>query len=137
MGSAPRCAAAALSGLTVVIALSGCFPEEQAYRQNRYGVRGDGYTIYDPGIPGPAPQPTPAPSESAVSQPSADEPAPVVQTPTPPPLAEKLQYGVPVPGKPGFITSPHSPYAGQIDARGYPPGTELKDPYSGQVILVP
>ena len=43
----------------------------------------------------------------------------------------------PVPGKPGFVTSPHSPAAGYVDVRGFPPGSEVKDPYSGKIFLVP
>ena len=52
-------------------------------------------------------------------------------------VAHDLPYGTPVPGKPGFVTSPHSPGAGYVDVRGFPPGTEVKDPYSGKVFLVP
>lgn len=39
--------------------------------------------------------------------------------------------------KPGFVRSPHAPEAGLIDIRGYPPGTEVRDPYSGKPFLVP
>jgi hypothetical protein len=47
-------------------------------------------------------------------------------------------YGKAISGKPGFKTSPYAPYAGQIDVRGYPPGTEVHDPYApGKIILVP
>ncbi|MEI6493171.1 MAG: von Willebrand factor type A domain-containing protein [Verrucomicrobiota bacterium] len=42
----------------------------------------------------------------------------------------------PVSGKPGFVTSPHSPYAGYVDVRGFPPGTEVKDPYTGKSFVV-
>lgn len=63
----------------------------------------------------------------------------LASTPQPPaaPAAHELPYGTPVPGKPGFVTSPHSPNAGYVDVRGFPPGTEVKDPYSGKTFLVP
>jgi hypothetical protein len=50
---------------------------------------------------------------------------------------EDLRYGVPVPGKKGFVTSPFSPDAGYIDVRGFAPGTPVKDPYTGKVFLTP
>jgi hypothetical protein len=46
-------------------------------------------------------------------------------------------YAQPVPGKPGFVTSPYAPYSGYVDVRGFPPGTEVKDPYTQKVFLVP
>ena len=45
-------------------------------------------------------------------------------------------YGVPVPGKPGFVKSPFSPDK-LTDVRGIPPGTPVKDPYTDKVFLVP
>ncbi|MGB8168499.1 MAG: hypothetical protein WCF18_13460, partial [Chthoniobacteraceae bacterium] len=42
-----------------------------------------------------------------------------------------------VPGKPGFVTSPHAPHAGYIDVRGLKAGTEVKDPYSEKRFRVP
>jgi hypothetical protein len=50
---------------------------------------------------------------------------------------EDLRYGIPVPGKQGFVTSPFSPDSGYIDVRGFQPGTPVKDPYSGKIILTP
>lgn len=48
-----------------------------------------------------------------------------------------LQYGTPVPGKQGFVTSPYAPDSGYIDVRGMAPGTEVKDPYTGKSFLTP
>ena len=45
--------------------------------------------------------------------------------------------GTPVPGKPGFVTSPYKPYAGYVDVRVFSPGEQVKDPYSGKIFLVP
>jgi len=51
--------------------------------------------------------------------------------------AGKWPGASPVPGKPGFVTSPYKPDAGYIDVRGFPKGTEVKDPYTGKAFLVP
>ena len=60
--------------------------------------------------------------------------------------SEPPPYGIPVPGKNGMIYSPYKPDAGFIDittrnADGssavLPPGTKIKDPFSGKPILVP
>ena len=48
----------------------------------------------------------------------------------------ELPIGKSVPGKPGFVTSPFGS-AGLIDVRGFPPGSEVRDPYSGKTFLVP
>jgi hypothetical protein len=48
-----------------------------------------------------------------------------------------VPYGTPVPGKPGFVTSPFSPNAGYVDVTGFPPGTAVEDPYTGKIFLTP
>lgn len=55
----------------------------------------------------------------------------------PQPSGPPPAYGTPVTGRPGFVTSPYAPTQGYIDVRGFPPGTEVKDPYSGKMFLVP
>jgi hypothetical protein len=81
-----------------------------------------------PTVPPPSPSPTPT-----VSQP------PVRPASAPPTRNSKrdIPYGIPVPNKPGFVTSPYSPKSGYVDVRGFPSGTEVKDPYSGKTFLTP
>lgn len=86
--------------------------------------------------------PTPAPIQPATPTPT---PTPTVTQPpvrpasAPPTKNAKrdIPYGIPVPGKPGFVTSPYSPKSGYVDVRGFPGGTEVKDPYSGKIFLTP
>jgi hypothetical protein len=53
------------------------------------------------------------------------------------PTSSDLSYGTPVPGKQGFVTSPFAPNSGYVDVRGFPPGTQVKDPYTGKIFLTP
>jgi hypothetical protein len=62
---------------------------------------------------------------------------------SPPPTAAATKiakgdypYGIPVPGKPHLVESPYSP-GKYIDVEGFPPGTEVKDPYTDKIFLVP
>lgn len=48
-----------------------------------------------------------------------------------------LPYGIPVPNKTGFVTSPYAPKSGYVDVRNFPSGTEVKDPYTGKTFLTP
>jgi hypothetical protein len=48
-----------------------------------------------------------------------------------------LLYGTPVPGKPGLVTSPFAPDSGYVDVTGFPPRTEVEDPYTGKIFLTP
>lgn len=90
------------------------------------------------------PQPQPFPEDGTVPPgpvtPPSVEVAPEPQS-APAPAAPQTAkgdypYGVPVPGKAGFVRSPYSPDK-MTDVRGYAPGTEVKDPYTGKIFLVP
>jgi len=48
-----------------------------------------------------------------------------------------VPYGIPVPNKPGFVTSPFAPNGGYVDVRGFASGTEVKDPYTEKIFLTP
>ena len=76
-----------------------------------------------------------APPENA-SQPENATPS----TPAPPTTTKVTKgdfpYGIPVPGKPHLVESPYSP-GKYIDVEGFGPGSEVKDPYTGKIFLVP
>ena len=74
-------------------------------------------------------------------QPSSSPPAETVASPPPTAAPTKVAkgdypYGIPVPGKPHLVESPYSP-GKYIDVEGFPPGTEVKDPYTDKIFLVP
>jgi hypothetical protein len=52
------------------------------------------------------------------------------------PAAPKL-VGIVIDAKPGFVASPYAPDLGYVDVRGFPPGTEVKCPYTGHMFYVP
>lgn len=91
--------------------------------------------------------PTPKPLAERKAKPAPIGEAPVGQrtlsTPPPPPMAtpsprdQEVSFGKPVPGKPGFVTSPYTSGSGYIDVTGLQPGTEARDPYSGRIFKVP
>jgi len=68
---------------------------------------------------------------------SRKSPETATQPPPPTPEVAKPEYGIAVPGKPGFVQSPYAPGSGYVDVRGFPKGTEVKDPYSSRIFLVP
>jgi hypothetical protein len=78
------------------------------------------------------PPPTPTPT-ATTSQP----PVRVASAPPTKNSKRDIPYAIPVPNKPGFVTSPYSPKSGYVDVRGFPSGTEVKDPYSGKIFLTP
>jgi hypothetical protein len=84
--------------------------------------------------------PTPAPTSTPLPTPTATTTSTPVRPASAPPIKNSkrdVPYGIPVPNKPGFVTSPYNPKAGYVDVRGFPSGTEVKDPYSGKIFLTP
>jgi hypothetical protein len=95
-------------------------------------TKGNEQTADYPPEPVPPPPPTPTPT-ATTSQPQVrPASAPPIKS-----LKRDIPYGIPVPNKPGFVTSPFAPKAGYVDVRGFPSGTEVMDPYSGKIFLTP
>jgi hypothetical protein len=85
------------------------------------------------------PSPTGTPLQTPT--PTATITQPPVRVASAPPQNQSskrdIPYAIPVPNKPGFVTSPYSPKSGYVDVRGFTSGTEVKDPYSGKTFLTP
>jgi len=64
----------------------------------------------------------PKPWEAGTSKPSAKQEYP---------MGEKIA------GKTGLVKSPYARYAGEVDVKGIPSGTQVKCPYTGKIFIVP
>jgi hypothetical protein len=87
-------------------------------------------------------RPSSTPGPIPISSPSVGPPSePNVRTATAAPQTRGVKrdtpYAIPVPGKQGFVTSPYAPDAGYVDVHQFPPGVEVKDPFSGKVFRTP
>lgn len=136
--------------VTTAFYLGACAgPDEQQrkIKQHRYGYEGqdqaatDTQTMPPPVAPDANAQPQ---TKTETTTPQPPPPTEVTKTQPNAPATQKKDYpyGVPVAGKPGYVTSPYAPYAGLVDVRGYAPGTEVACPYSStpakkQIFLVP
>jgi hypothetical protein len=80
------------------------------------------------------PTPTPEPSVTPTPMSAPRASAVITDANT---RKRDLPYAIPVPNRPGFVTSPFAPNAGVVDVRGIPSGTEVKDPYTGRSFLTP
>ena len=125
--------------LLTVFALASCETDEPPPRQRRPAPR---YPVPQTSQYPPQPQPfaedgaplsVPPAQTETTTQETSPATAPTVSTTT---AKGDYPYGVPVPGKPGFVRSPYSPDK-MTDVRGYAPGTEVKDPYTQKIFLVP
>jgi len=132
---------------TALVCLTACESDQQQKPvKHKYGYTGDNNgTVVGPADTGSTESnngPAPVPDNGGPI-------APPPQTPPPPPTQQQANgngaapqkadypYAQPVPGKPGYVVSPYAPGSGYVDVRGWAPGTEVKDPYTGKIFLVP
>lgn len=73
------------------------------------------------------PNPVPAPNPDRVAAKTSPSATP----------STELQFGTPIPGRPGLVNSPFAGKNQLVDVTGLAPGQEVKCPYSGKLFRVP
>ena len=125
-----------LFALLAAFVVSACTDYEEPPRRVRHPVARYPDEGREPGPPTQQPfNPNAPPPENLAREETSATPAP---PPAPSGKVAKgdFPYGIPVPGKPHLVESPFSP-GKYIDVEGFAPGTEVKDPYTGKIFLVP
>jgi len=124
------------AALALTVALFSACPEQEPKPQKKPGYHppSSGTEIAN-NPPAEEPQNPEKPQGADPNKPPGTPPPNPV--PNPPASQGEIPYAKPVPGKPGFVFSPYDQYKGYIDVRGFPPGTEVKDPYTNKSFLVP
>jgi hypothetical protein len=123
------------AALALTVALFGACVDEPPRRPSKKSGFHTPPATPDPALTEVPPEQQPPPAEVPPPGPTHKPPPAVPEQP--PVKVGEIPYAKPVPGKPGFVFSPYDQYKGYIDVRGFPPGTEVKDPYSGKSFLVP
>lgn len=65
------------------------------------------------------------------------EPKPWEAGGTKPSAKQEYPMGEKISGKTGLVKSPYARYAGEVDVKGIPSGTQVKCPYTGKIFIVP